>query len=337
MQVLVTGGTGYIGSHTVVQLLNAGFEVVVIDNLSNSSSVVCDKIRSLTGKDFVFIDGDIRDISKLVDVFRRFEFISVLHFAGLKSVGESASMPITYYENNVAGLLVLLRVMVDYNVKSLIFSSSATVYGTPLSLPLTESTPLGEVTNPYGMSKLVCEKILQDLCRSDHSWDIACLRYFNPVGADPSGLIGEDPLGVPTNLMPVVCQVAAGLVDKVIVFGGDYNTPDGTGVRDYIHVVDLAKGHVKALDYISVPRGFQIFNLGTGIGYSVLEIISEFETQSGLKIPFEISDRRIGDVAECYASVDRANSLLHWHAELGLSSMCEDTWRWKSINPAGYR
>lgn len=238
MQILVTGGTGYIGSHTVIQLLNAGFEVVVVDNLSNSSIWVCERIRNLTGKDFVFVDVDIRDQKKLSEVFQQFDFSSVLHFAALKAVGESALMPIKYYDNNVAGLLNLLTVMLDFNVKSLVFSSSATVYGAPARLPLVEEMPLAKATNPYGMSKLICENILEDLFRSDSSWDIVCLRYFNPVGADPSGLIGEDPLGVPTNLMPVICQVASGKREKVTIFGGDYNTLDGTGVRDYIHVVD---------------------------------------------------------------------------------------------------
>lgn len=337
MQILVTGGTGYIGSHTVIQLLNAGFEVVVVDNLSNSSIWVCERIRNLTGKDFVFVDVDIRDQKKLREVFQQFDFSSVLHFAALKAVGESALMPIKYYDNNVAGLLNLLTVMLDFNVKSLVFSSSATVYGAPARLPLVEEMPLAKATNPYGMSKLICENILEDLSRSDSSWDIVCLRYFNPVGADPSGLIGEDPLGVPTNLMPVICQVASGKREKVTIFGGDYNTLDGTGVRDYIHVVDLAKGHVKALRYISSPKGFQVFNLGTGKGYSVIEIITEFEAQSGVSIPFEISNRRAGDVASCYASVKRAAALLKWTADLGLSSMCADSWRWTSLNPNGYR
>jgi len=290
----------------------------------------------LTGVDFVFIEADIRNFDALSEIFERYQFDAVIHFAGLKSVGDSLLTPIEYYDNNINGLLQLVSVMKNYNVKSLIFSSSATVYGAPLDLPLTEESPLSEPTNPYGRSKIVCENILEDLFRSDSSWDIVCLRYFNPVGADPSGLLGENPIGKPNNLMPFVSRVASGVYDKVLVFGGDYDTPDGTGIRDYIHVVDLSRGHTQALKYISKSVGFQIFNLGTGRGYSVLEVIAQFQLESGIIIPYEIVSRRNGDVPICYASTARAKRLLDWEAQLGLEQMCEDSWKWQSLNVNGY-
>ncbi len=332
--ILVTGGAGYIGSHTVLELLNSGYGVVVIDNLSNSSEESLKRVEKLTAKKVSFYEGDIRDKAMLDKILGENKIDGVIHFAGLKAVGESCQIPLDYYDNNVYGTLVLLDCMKRAGVKSIIFSSSATVYGVPERLPLTEDCRLS-ATNPYGATKLMIERILQDLCAADGSWNVMLLRYFNPVGAHESGMIGEDPKGIPNNLMPYIAQVAAGKRDKLKVFGGDYPTRDGTGVRDYIHVVDLAKGHVAALaGYKST--GVHICNLGTGRGYSVLEMVSAFERACGKKIPYEIVERRAGDVAECYASAEKAKRELGWSAKLGIDEMCADTWRWQKNNPDGF-
>lgn len=338
MNILVTGGAGYIGSHTCLQLLEHGNSVTVLDNLSNSSRVSLDRIARLAGQPTDFIEGDIRDLDRLDTLFAARRFDAVIHFAGLKAVGESVAQPLRYYENNVAGTLGLLQVMAEHGVKSLVFSSSATVYGNPKTLPITEIAPRS-ATNPYGQSKLMVEHILEDLCVSDPSWRVACLRYFNPVGAHPSGLIGEDPRGIPNNLMPFISQVACGVRERLSVFGNDYPTPDGTGVRDYIHVVDLAKGHLAALRYLADSPDGQLLkvNLGTGQGYSVLEMIAAFEKASGKPVPYQIVARRPGDIASCHADPSLAESLLGWKAELGIEAMCADTWRWQSNNPDGYR
>lgn len=338
MHILVTGGAGYIGSHTCLKFIKKRSEITVLDNLSNSSSTSLDRSSSLAATSIRFIQADILDSSALADIFAKHSFDAVIHFAGLKAVGESVIDPLRYYRNNVAGTLNLLQVMQAAKVKTLVFSSSATVYGNPQSLPLTEEAPV-KPTNPYGQSKAMVEQILADLCASDPEWRVACLRYFNPVGAHSSGLIGEDPSGIPNNLMPFISQVATGRRDRLSVFGNDYDTPDGTGVRDYIHVMDLAQGHLAALDYlVAQPSGKLLtVNLGTGHGISVLEMVEAFEKASGQSIPYQIVERRPGDVASCYADPSLAERLLGWKAELGVEAMCADTWRWQSNNPQGYR
>jgi UDP-glucose 4-epimerase len=337
MKVLVTGGAGYIGSHTCVELMQAGHEVVVLDNLCNSHEAALERVGRIVGSSPEFARADVRDASALREIFRSRPFDAVIHFAGLKAVGESVEKPIEYYENNVQGALSLCRAMEEAGVGTLVFSSSATVYGDAASMPIRESAPLGP-TNPYGQSKWMVERILGDLAASNPAaWRIASLRYFNPVGAHASGLIGEDPLGIPNNLMPNIAQVAAGIRDKVRVFGSDYPTRDGTGVRDYIHVVDLARGHLAAIDTLRRERrGFTV-NLGTGRGISVLEAVRAFERASGRTIPLERVARRPGDVAESYADPSLAERVLGWKAVLGLDDMCRDTWRWQSLNPKGYR
>lgn len=333
--ILVTGGAGFIGSHTCVELLNAGFGVVVIDNLVNSNAQSLKRVEQITGKTLAFYEADARDETALARIFDEHAITGAIHFAALKSVGESVAKPIEYYRNNVDSLLVLLDVMRARNVKNIVFSSSATVYGMPKSVPIDESFPLS-ATNPYGQSKLIAEQILRDLEISDPSWRIATLRYFNPVGAHDSGLIGEDPAGVPNNLMPYVAQVAVGKLERLRIFGSDYPTPDGTGVRDYIHVVDLARGHIKAIDALqSLDRSF-VVNLGTGQGYSVLDVVKAFETASGKPVPYELVARRPGDIAECYANPAAAAALIGWQAEYGIERMCADHWRWQSQNPKGF-
>ncbi|SFG92058.1 UDP-glucose 4-epimerase GalE [Neptunomonas qingdaonensis] len=335
MAVLVTGGAGYIGSHTDVLLLQAGFDVVVVDNLCNSHPEVFNRIETITGKRPVFIEGDILDSAVLKQVFSDYSIDAVIHFAGLKAVGESVAKPVMYYQNNVAGSINLFDVMAKHGCKRIVFSSSATVYGDPASVPIREDFPLS-ATNPYGQSKLMIENILRDIALADPEWQISILRYFNPVGAHESGLIGEDPNGIPNNLMPFVAQVAIGRLDKLNVFGGDYPTIDGTGVRDYIHVVDLAAGHLKALDALSATHGCQAYNLGTGNGYSVLEVVNAFAQASGRDVPYQISERRAGDIAACYADPAHSAEALGWSAEFDLERMVTDHWRWQSTNPDGY-
>lgn len=340
MRILVTGGAGYIGSHTCVELLQAGYEVVVFDNLSNASPVALERVAQITGKAPTFIQADIRDKTALTRTFAQQPMDAVIHFAGLKAVGESVAQPLAYYDNNVVGTLRLLEAMGEAGVKTLVFSSSATVYGDPREVPIREDFPLS-ATNPYGRSKLIIEDILRDLYRADPRWNLALLRYFNPVGAHESGLIGENPNGTPNNLMPYVSQVAIGLRPEVSVFGNDYPTPDGTGVRDYIHVVDLAKGHLAALGALKPLRSeaagqLLTVNLGTGQGYSVLDMIHAFEEASGRPIPYRITPRRPGDIATCYADPSLAKRLLGWQAELGLARMCQDAWRWQQKNPQGF-
>jgi UDP-glucose 4-epimerase len=337
MTILVTGGAGYIGSHTVVELLQKDQQVVIIDNLCNASSESLSRVEKITGKAPIFYQGDILDRGCLDTVFNQHEIESVIHFAGLKAVGESVAKPVSYYQNNVQGTLTLLDAMKDAGVFKLVFSSSATVYGDPQSLPIREDFSVGGTTNPYGTSKLMVEMILADVAKSDPRWAFVILRYFNPVGAHLSGLIGEDPNGIPNNLLPYISQVGVGKLKALAVFGDDYNTPDGTGVRDYIHVVDLAVGHLKALDRIKNDKGVFIYNLGTGNGYSVLDMIKAFEAASGKEIPYNVSPRRHGDIAACYAAPEKALSELGWKAERGLSDMMEDTWRWQSMNPNGYK
>jgi UDP-glucose 4-epimerase len=335
VRVLVTGGAGYIGSHTCVELMQAGHELVIYDNLSNSRPAVIARIATIVGKAPEFAEADVRDPDALRDVLSRYRFDAVIHFAGLKAVGESVEKPIEYYDNNVQGALALCRAMADAGVGMLVFSSSATVYGNPSSVPIREDAPLAP-TNPYGHSKLMVERILADLAASDPAWRIALLRYFNPAGAHPSGLIGEDPQGIPNNLMPYVAQVAAGVRERLRVFGSDYPTRDGTGVRDYIHVVDLARGHLAALETMERERRGLTVNLGTGRGISVLEAVRAFERASGRAIPFEQVARRAGDVAECYADASLAEKTLGWKAGHTLDDMCRDAWRWQSMNPRGY-
>lgn len=337
MAVLVTGGAGYIGSHTCVELLNAGFDIVVVDNFCNSNVESLNRVMKLTGKRFPHIDADIRDKEKLTSIFKEHDIDAVIHFAGLKAVGESCEKPLAYYENNVGGTVTLCQVMQDHGANKLLFSSSATVYGDPESVPIREDFPTG-ATNPYGRSKLMVEEILQDFCRAPgNDWRVSILRYFNPIGAHESGTIGEDPQGIPNNLLPFVAQVAVGKLGKLRVFGNDYSTIDGTGVRDYIHVVDLAKGHVKSLQKLmDVEAGSYIYNLGTGNGYSVLQIVKAFEKACAKEIPYEVAPRRSGDIAECYADPSRAEKELGWKAEFGVEKMVEDTWRWQSGNPRGY-
>ena len=333
--VLVTGGAGYIGSHACVALIEAGYQVVVLDNLCNSSLVALQRVQDICGISPVFKQGDIRDRDCLDQLFREQRIDAVLHFAGLKAVGESVEQPLEYYDNNVAGSLVLLAAMQHAGVRNLVFSSSATVYGDPVSVPIREDFALGP-TNPYGRTKLMVEDILADWHAANPDWSIGRLRYFNPVGAHPSGLIGEDPQGTPNNLMPFVAQVAVGKHEKLFVFGNDYPTVDGTGVRDYIHVMDLVEGHVVALDFIRREHGLHTINLGTGNGVSVLEMVDAFERVSGQRVPYEIVDRRPGDIATCWADPTLAQALLQWQASRNLTQMCEDAWRWQSGNPRGY-
>lgn len=335
--ILVTGGAGYIGSHTVLQLLESEYNVVVLDNLSNSSEESLRRVTALTGKPVTFIEGDICDGPKLDSIFTDYDITAVIHFAGLKAVGESVQKPLEYYENNVYGSVNLCQAMQRNNVKNIVFSSSATVYGDPVSLPLREDTATGQPTNPYGMSKLMVEHVLTDLYNSDESWNIVLLRYFNPVGAHPSGQIGEDPNGIPNNLMPYISQVASGKLQQLAVFGDDYDTSDGTGVRDYIHVEDLANGHLKAIDRLALNMGLDIYNLGTGQGYSVLEMINAFEKACGKPINYKIAPRRSGDVAACYADPTKAATELNWNAQKTLEDMCESAWNWQSNNPQGYQ
>ena len=335
MKVLVTGGAGYIGSHTCVLLLEAGYEVVVLDNFSNASRESIRRVEEITGKQVVLVEGDIRNRYDLESVFDSHTIDAVVHFAGLKAVGESVEQPLCYYENNVCGTVQLCEVMGEYGCKQIVFSSSATVYGDPHTTPIKEDFPLS-ATNPYGRSKLIIEEILRDLYVSDNSWKIVLLRYFNPVGAHASGMIGEDPNGIPNNLMPFIAQTAVGRRERLSVFGNDYDTPDGTGVRDYIHVVDLAEGHLKALEKIGEVEGVLAVNLGTGKGYSVLDMVKAFEKASGKEVPYEIAPRRSGDIAKCYADPSYAKEVLGWEAKKGIEEMCEDTWRWQSMNPNGY-
>ncbi|MDC1255952.1 UDP-glucose 4-epimerase GalE [bacterium] len=335
MKLLVTGGTGYIGSHTVVELLGLGYEIVIVDNLSNSSTLVLDRIKAITGKTVTFIQADVCDREAMNTVFSQHEINSVIHFAGLKAVGESNDIPLNYYQNNVSGSVTLFQVMAEHKVKNLVFSSSATVYGENNTSPLDESMPTS-ATNPYGQTKLMVENILFDLAKSDEQWSIACLRYFNPIGAHESGTIGENPNGIPNNLLPYVAQVAVGRLPKLQIFGDDYETNDGTGVRDYIHVVDLALGHVKAVQNLTKITGCQPINLGTGNGTSVLEIVNSFKAISGKDIPFDIVPRRAGDIGTVYADASIANELLSWQAERDLDTMIADTWRWQFNNPNGF-
>jgi UDP-glucose 4-epimerase len=336
MTILVTGGAGYIGSHTCVELLNAGYDIVVVDSFYNSKPEVLKRASEITGKEFPIYNVDLLQKEELETVFSEHEIEVVIHFAGLKAVGESVSIPLRYYHNNITGTLMLCEVMQAYGVKKMVFSSSATVYGIPERVPISEDFPL-KATNPYGRTKLMIEEILRDLYASDNSWSIALLRYFNPIGAHPSGRIGEDPNGIPNNLMPYITQVAVGKLKELYVFGNDYPTVDGTGVRDYIHVVDLAIGHVKALEKVMNTTGVEAYNLGTGRGYSVLELISAFEKVTGIKIPYKIVGRRPGDVAICYADPTKAKEELGWVATRGIEEMCRDAWRWQSNNPNGYQ
>ena len=342
-KILVTGGAGYIGSHTCIALHQAGYDIVVYDNLSNSSREAINRVSSLIDQPIEFIEGDIRDTELLRQVFTEHQFFGVIHFAGLKAVGESVAKPLLYYNNNVSGTITLLEAMAEANVKNLVFSSSATVYGDPEVLPIDETSPRS-CTNPYGQSKLTVEHILEDLAATNDGWNLIPLRYFNPVGAHPSGQIGEDPNDIPNNLMPYISQVAVGKLEKLSIFGNDYPTVDGTGVRDFIHVTDLAQGHVAALNYLQKrvgqdkysSIGFLPINLGTGKGTSVLELVTAFSEVSGQNIPYQFSARRAGDIASCYASADKAKDLLGWEAKLSITEMCQDTWRWQSMNPNGY-
>ena len=336
MNILVTGGAGYIGSHTVIELITAGHQVVVTDNLSNSNQESLRRIRQITGQEIPFCDLDLCDKAALDKVFRDNQFDAVIHFAGLKAVGESVQKPLSYYRNNIDSSLTLCEVMAEHNVKKLVFSSSATVYGAPSELPLTENSTAGVgITNPYGQTKFMIEQILRDLALADPTWKITILRYFNPVGAHESGLIGEDPNGLPNNLLPYVSQVAVGKLPHVNVFGNDYDTPDGTGVRDYIHVVDLARGHVAALE--NSTKGVETYNLGTGKGVSVLELIGAFSEAAGKNIPYQVTERRPGDIASCYADPSKAERQLNWRAEKSIAEACQDSWRWQSQNPNGFK
>ena len=336
MAILVTGGAGYIGSHTVIELQNAGYDVVVMDNLSNSSEVALERVQEITGKPLTFYKADILDREATEEIFAKEKIEAVIHFAGLKAVGESVQKPWEYYNNNITGTLILLDVMRKHNVKNIIFSSSATVYGEPEKVPVTEETPKGSCTNPYGWTKSMLEQILTDIQKADPVWNVILLRYFNPIGAHKSGKIGENPNGIPNNLMPYITQVAVGKLPKLGVFGNDYPTPDGTCIRDYIHVLDLATGHVKALERLKKNAGLDIYNLGTGIGYSVLDVIHNFEAATGITIPFEFKPRRAGDIPVNYSNADKAWKELGWKAQYGIKEMCEDSWRWQSSNPNGY-
>ena len=336
MKILVTGGAGYIGSHTVVELQNEGYDVVVIDNLSNSCEKSLERVEKITGKKVPFYKCDILDREKLSEIMDKEKFDACIHFAGLKAVGESVAKPWEYYENNIAGTLTLVDVMRKHNVKNIIFSSSATIYGDPAFIPITEECPKGVCTNPYGWTKSMLEQVLTDIQKADPEWNVILLRYFNPIGAHKSGTIGENPNGIPNNLMPYITQTAVGKRDHLTIFGNDYDTHDGTGVRDYIHVVDLARGHVKALAKIKEKAGLKIYNLGTGTGYSVLDIVKNFEEATGVKVPYEIGPRRPGDIATCYASAQKAYDELGWKAEYGIKEMCADSWNWQKNNPNGY-
>ena len=334
--ILVTGGCGYIGSHTVLELLNKNYEVVVVDNFSNSSFESIRRVQKITGKEVVFYEADIRDAEAMEKIFSAHSFDAVIHFAAFKAVGESCKMPLKYYENNISGTVSLLQIMEKHGVKKIIFSSSATVYGDPDCVPITEAAPRKECTNPYGTTKSMLEQILTDIQKADPEWNVVLLRYFNPIGAHESGRIGENPSGIPNNLMPYITQVAVGKRERLGVFGNDYDTPDGTGVRDYIHVVDLAKGHVAALSMIEKKAGLKIYNLGTGNGTSVLELVKTFEEVNGVKIPYEIMPRRAGDIATNYADPALAREELGWSATLDIRRMCEDSWRWQNNNPNGF-
>ncbi len=332
--ILVTGGCGYIGSHTTLELLNKNYQVVVVDNFSNSSFESLRRVQKITGKQVIFYEADIRDRDAMEKIFAAHKFDAVIHFAAFKAVGESCKLPLKYYENNISGTVNLLKVMEKYNVKKIIFSSSATVYGDPEKLPLDENCRLS-TTNPYGSTKLMMENIMADVQKADPAWNVILLRYFNPVGAHESGLIGEDPKGIPNNLMPYVAQVASGKLERINVFGNDYDTPDGTGVRDYIHVVDLALGHIAAIEHCNAS-GVHIYNLGTGKGYSVLDMIHAFEKACGKTLPYQICPRRDGDIASCYACPDKAKKDLKWEAKFGIEEMCASQWKWQSGNPRGY-
>ena len=336
MAILVTGGAGYIGSHTCVELLNEGYEVVVVDNLSNSSAKALNRVEKITGKKVTFYEVDILDREGLIQVFEKEKIDSVIHFAGLKAVGESVRKPLEYYHNNITGTLILCDVMRQYGCKNIVFSSSATVYGDPAFVPITEECPKGKCTNPYGQTKSMLEQVLTDLNVADPEWNVILLRYFNPIGAHESGMIGEDPKGIPNNLVPYIAQVAVGRLECLSVFGNDYDTPDGTGVRDYIHVVDLAVGHVRAIEKLNDKEGVLIYNLGTGNGYSVLDVVKAYEKASGKEIKYEIKPRRAGDIATCYAVATKAKEELHWEAKRGIEEMCADSFRWQSNNPNGY-
>ena len=336
MRILVTGGAGFIGSHTVVELQQAGYDVVVLDNLCNASEKVIPRVEAITGKKVPFYKADILDREATEEIFSKEKIEAVIHFAGLKAVGESVQKPWEYYNNNITGTLILLDVMRKHNVKNIIFSSSATVYGEPEKVPVTEETPKGSCTNPYGWTKSMLEQILTDIQKADPSWNVILLRYFNPIGAHKSGKIGENPNGIPNNLMPYITQVAVGKLPKLGVFGNDYPTPDGTCIRDYIHVLDLATGHVKALERLKKNAGLDVYNLGTGIGYSVLDVIHNFEAATGITIPFEFKPRRAGDIPVNYSNADKAWKELGWKAQYGIKEMCEDSWRWQSSNPNGY-
>ncbi|MDK4578088.1 UDP-glucose 4-epimerase GalE [Kingella kingae] len=336
MNILITGGAGFIGSHTVVELLNAGHHPIILDNLSNALPKVIQRVADITGKTPTFYEGDIRDRALLQQIFAQHSIDSVIHFAALKAVGESVAQPLRYYDNNVSGSLILLEEMEKASVRSIVFSSSATVYGDPETVPITESSPTGGTTNPYGTSKYMMERMMMDLQHANLDWSVIILRYFNPIGAHESGKIGEQPNGIPNNLLPYVCQVAAGKLKELSVFGSDYNTHDGTGVRDYIHVVDLAIGHLKALNAKAKTAGVHIYNLGTGTGYSVLDIVKAFEQASGQTVPYAIKPRRAGDIAVCYADPAKAAQEIGWTAERDLNTMMTDAWRWQSQNPKGY-
>lgn len=337
MSVLITGGAGFIGSHTAVEFLNAGYDVVIVDNFSNSKPVVLDRIKQITGRDFKFYEVDLLDREALERVFiENPDIDSCIHFAGLKAVGESVSVPLSYYYNNLTGSIILCQTMQKYNVKTIVFSSSATVYAIPKEVPIKETSDVGNATNPYGETKVMIERILADLYNSDKEWNISILRYFNPIGAHQSGLIGEDPKGIPNNLLPYVAQVATGKLPYLRVFGNDYDTHDGTGVRDYIHVVDLSLAHLKALESIKERRGVDYFNIGTGTGYSVLDVVDAYEKASGIKINYQITDRRPGDISECYADPTKAKEILGWTAKYSLADMCRDSYNWQSKNPDGY-
>lgn len=336
MSILVTGGAGFIGSHTCVELLNAGYDIIILDNFYNSKSESLKRIKEITNKDFKFYEGDIRDRKLLDEIFKNEDITAVIHFAGLKAVGESCRLPLEYYDNNIGGTVTLLEAMKDAGVKKIVFSSSATVYGTNGVSPLKEDANVGGTTNPYGTTKLYIETILTDLYKSDNDWSICILRYFNPIGAHKSGKIGENPNGIPNNLMPYITQVAVGKLDHLNVFGNDYDTHDGTGVRDYIHVVDLALGHICAVNKVTDDKGLFIYNLGTGKGYSVLDIVKAFEKASGKEIKYVIAPRRDGDIATCYSDPSKAKAELNWTAKRGLEEMCEDSWRWQSQNPNGF-
>ena len=337
MRILVTGGAGFIGSHTCVELLDAGYEVTVIDNLYNSSEKAIERVKQISGKDLDFVEGDILDKDCLDRIFESQKIEAVIHFAGLKAVGESVRMPVEYYSNNITGTLTLIRSMREHGCKNIIFSSSATVYGDPAFVPITEECPKGTCTNPYGWTKWMLEQILTDVHTSDPEWNVILLRYFNPIGAHPSGMIGEDPKGIPNNLVPYIAQVAIGKLEKLNVFGDDYDTPDGTGVRDYIHVVDLARGHVNAIRKLEDKEGVSVFNLGTGHGYSVLQVVDAFGKACGHAIPYVIQPRRAGDISTCYCDPSKAAKELDWTAQFGIEEMCRDSWNWQSKNPNGYR